>query len=57
MLKLGNNRCIGKSLERELPTAHKTQDKDKQNNKEIHNTMCVGHHYTQTNTNNVTKKA
>ena len=21
MLKLGNNRCIGKSLERELPTA------------------------------------
>ena len=22
--------------------------------KQIHNTICVGHHYTQTNTNNVT---
>jgi len=29
------------------------QDDDKQNKK--HNTICVGHHYTQTNTNNVNK--
>jgi hypothetical protein len=29
------------------------QDEDKQNKK--HNTICVGHHYTQTNTNNVNK--
>jgi len=28
-----------------------TQDEDKQNKK--HNTICVGHHYAQTNTNNV----
>ena len=28
-----------------------TQDEDKQK----HNTMCVGHHYAQTNTNNVNK--
>ena len=33
--------------------AHKTQDEDKQNKK--HNAMCVGQHYTQTNTNNVNK--
>jgi hypothetical protein len=26
-------------------TIHKTQDEDKQNIK--HNTICVGHHYTQ----------
>ena len=26
-----------------------TQDKEK------HNTICVGHHYTQTNTNNINK--
>ena len=32
---------------------HKTQDEDKQNEK--HNAICVGHHYTQTNTNNVNK--
>ena len=30
---------------------HNTQDEDKQNR--IHNTICVGHHYTQTNTTNV----
>jgi len=30
-----------------------TQDEDKQNVK--HNTIYVGHHYTQTNTNNVNK--
>ena len=30
---------------------HKAQDEDKQNKK--HNTICVGHHYAQTNTNNV----
>ena len=29
-----------------------TQDEDKQVK---HNTICVGHHYTQTNTNNVNK--
>ena len=29
-----------------------TQDKDK---KKKHNTICVGHHYTQTNTNNINK--
>ena len=33
-------------------TRHKTQDKQSNNNK---NTICVGHHYTQTNTNNVNK--
>ena len=31
-------------------TALGTQDEDKQNKKN-HNTICVGHHYTQTNTN------
>jgi len=30
-----------------------TQDEEKQN--KTHNTICVGHHYTQTNTNNVNK--
>ena len=25
-----------------------TQDEDKENNTEIHNTMCYGHHYAQT---------
>jgi len=30
-----------------------TQDKEKQDTK--HNTICVGHHYTQPNTNNVHK--
>jgi len=30
---------------------HGTQDKDKQNE----NTICVGHHYAQTNTNNTNK--
>ena len=30
-----------------------TQDEDKGNNK--HNAICVGHHYTQTNKNNVNK--
>jgi hypothetical protein len=30
---------------------HGTQDKDKQNK----NTLCVGHHYAQTNTNNINK--
>jgi len=30
-----------------------TQDQEKQNKK--HNTICVGHHYSQTNTNNVNK--
>ena len=29
-----------------------TQDEDKQNKK--HNTICVGHHYMQTNANNQT---
>jgi len=24
--------------------------------KQKHNTICVGHHYTQTNTNNINKK-
>jgi hypothetical protein len=30
-----------------------TQDKDK--NKQIKNTICVGHHYAQANTNNINK--
>jgi len=30
-----------------------TQDEEKLNKK--HNTLCDGHHYTQTNTNNVNK--
>ena len=33
--------------------AQGTLDEDKQNKK--HNTICVGHHNTQTNTNNVNK--
>jgi len=32
---------------------HKTQDKDRQSKK--HNTICVGHHYMQTNTKKVNK--
>jgi len=28
-----------------------TQDENKQN--KTHNTICIGHHYTQTKTNNV----
>ena len=35
-------------------TTYGTQDEDKQNKK--HNTICVGHQYSQTNTNNVNKK-
>ena len=31
---------------------HDTQDEDKQNK---NTTICVGHHYTQANTNNVNK--
>ena len=34
-------------------TKHKTQDDDKQNKK--HNTIGVGHHSTQANTNNINK--
>ena len=34
--------------------AHKTQDEDKQSKKQ-HNTICVGHHDTQTSINNVNK--
>ena len=34
-------------------TKHKTQDGDKQ--KQKHNIICVGHHYTQTNINKVNK--
>jgi len=30
------------------------QDEETQNNKK-HNTICVGHHYTQTNPNNINK--
>jgi hypothetical protein len=30
-------------------SAYDTQDRDKQK----HNTICVGHHYIQTNTNNI----
>jgi len=30
---------------------HKAQDEDEYNIKKTHNTICVGHHYTQTNTN------
>jgi hypothetical protein len=32
---------------------HKTEDEDKQDKK--HNTICVGQHCTQSNTNNVNK--
>jgi hypothetical protein len=32
-----------------------TQDEEKQKQKPKHNTICVGHHYAQTNTNNVYK--
>ena len=35
----------------ERQTTYGTQDGEKQNK----NTTCVGHHYTQTNTNNVDK--
>ena len=34
---------------------HKKQDEYKQNKKNTHNTICVGHHYAQTNTYNVNK--
>ena len=34
---------------------HKAQDEDIQKKTTTHNTICVGHHYTQTNTNNVNK--
>ena len=34
---------------------HKTHDEDKQNKKTQHNIICVGNHYTQTSTNNVSK--
>ena len=37
----------------EKPAAQGTQDEDKQNKK--HNAICVGHHYAQTNINNVIK--
>ena len=37
----------------EKPAAQGPQDEDKQSNK--HNTICVGHHYAQTNINNVIK--
>ena len=32
-----------------------TQDEEKQKQKPKHNTICVGHHYAQANTNNVNK--
>jgi len=32
-----------------------TQDKDEDTQSKKHNTMCVGHRYVQTNTNNVHK--
>jgi len=35
-------------------STQKKQDEDKKRNKK-HNTTCVGHHYSQTNTNNVNK--
>ena len=35
-------------------TIHKTQDEDKKKEKKTH-TICVGHYYAQTNTNNVNK--
>jgi hypothetical protein len=34
-----------------IPRNWSTQDEDKHK----HNTICVGHHYIQTNTNNVNK--
>ena len=37
----------------EKPAAQGPQDEDKQSKK--HNTICVGHHYAQTNINNVIK--
>jgi hypothetical protein len=36
-----------------MATGNKVQDKDKQNKK--HNTICVGHHYTQASTKNIIK--
>ena len=37
-------------------TRYKTKTKKNQKNpKKPHKTICVGHHYTQTNTNNVNK--
>jgi len=32
-----------------------TQDTRRRQTKQKHNAICVGHHYTQTNTNNVNK--
>jgi hypothetical protein len=37
----------------EKPETRGTQDEDKKN--KTHNTICVGHHYAQANTNNVNK--
>ena len=37
----------------EKPATQGTQDEDKHN--KSHNTICVGNHYTQTNTNSVNK--
>ena len=41
---------------RETGNIEHTSHKDKQNkNNKKHNTICAGHHYMQTNTNNVNK--
>ena len=40
-----------KTKKRQKLAAQGTQDEDKKK----HKTICVGHHYTQTNTNNVNK--
>ena len=47
-------------LENTEVTIHKGQSRETGNTrrrktKQKHNTICVGHHYTQTNTNNVNK--
>jgi hypothetical protein len=35
--------------------SRETANKDENKQKQKHNTICVGHHYTQENTNNATK--
>jgi hypothetical protein len=50
--KIEYSKCISK-LFYLIKKLHKTQEEDKQNKK--HYTICVGHHYVQTNTNNINK--
>jgi maltoporin len=47
------NESVSRMDNLEKMASLETKEKDKQNKK--HNTICLGHHHTQTNTNNVNK--